>query len=91
MAASSTFYTGFSGGTLVDSAETTVDGAPAWAMTAEIRIDNPDLEVEGDVARVVIVDTGDPETFGMFVSVVPIGDTTLIAQQDDFTGQLALQ
>ncbi|WP_134767847.1 DUF2510 domain-containing protein [Nocardioides sp. 1609] len=91
MAASSTFYSGFSGGKLLDSAEATVDGAPAWVMTAEIRIDNPDLKVKGDIAKVVVVDTGDPETFGMFVSVVPIGDTALISQQDDFTGQLALQ
>ncbi|WP_340539181.1 DUF2510 domain-containing protein [Nocardioides sp. GXZ039] len=82
MAASTDFYQGFSGGQLLDSAALEVSGKPAWEMTAEIRIDNADVAVEGDVAKVVVVDTGDADTYGMFVSVVPIGNTGLIADQD---------
>lgn len=91
MAESQDFYTGFSGAEITDSRATTVDGADAWETTAEIRIDDPLLTVTGDAAKVVVVDTGDPETFGMFVSLVPIGDEALIAQQDEQVAALTLQ
>jgi hypothetical protein len=81
MTRSRLFYEGFTGATLVDSRATTVGGADAWVMDAEIRIDISGLEVEGDVAKVIVVDTGDPERYGLFVSVVPIGDQALISQQ----------
>ena len=77
--------------TELDSSETVVDGLPAWQLTEEIRIDNPDLEVEGDIAKVVVVDTGDEETYGLFVSVVPIGDQAMIDQQDAAVGKLKVR
>ena len=91
MAQSRQFYTDFTGATLLSSAATTVDGADAWTMDAEIRIDNPELTVQGDIAKVVVVDTGDPATYGLFVSVVPIGDQALIDQQQGQAALLALQ
>ncbi|MDO9494400.1 MAG: hypothetical protein Q7J48_01735, partial [Nocardioides sp.] len=81
MTRSQLFYQGLTGATLLDSRPTTVGGADAWVMDAEIRIDNPELRVEGDIAKVIVVDTGDPERYGLFVSVVPIGDQALINQQ----------
>ena len=69
----------------------TVGGADAWETTAEIRVDDPRLSVTGDVASVVVVETGDPETFGVLVSLVPIGDDALVAQQRRQVRQLRLQ
>ena len=90
MTGSDTFYNGITGATLLDSRLTTVDGAPAWVMDAEIRIDDPQLTVEGDIAKVVVVDTGDPQRYGLFVSLAPIGDDALIAQQDSQQALLRL-
>lgn len=91
MAASEAFYRDLTGSTVLDSSAVTVDGAPAWSITAELRVDQPDLTVPGDVARIVVVDTGDPDSFGLFVSVVPIDDDALIAEQDDYSSRLRLQ
>jgi hypothetical protein len=82
MAGSTAFYISLSGTAELASAETEVDGNPAWELTWEIRVDDPELSVEGDVAKVVVVDTGDPDSYGFFVSVVPIGDEQLIAEQE---------
>lgn len=90
MTGSDTFYNKLTGATLLDSRLTTVDGAPAWVMDAEIRVDDPQLTVEGDIAKVVVVDTGDPQRYGLFISLVPIGDDALIAQQEAQAGLLKL-
>lgn len=91
MTQSADFYQDLTGSTELASSETVVDGLPAWQLTEEIRIDNPDLEVEGDIAKVVVVDTGDGETYGLFVSVVPIGDEAMIDQQDAAVGKLKVR
>ncbi len=91
MAASEVFYQNLVSTTELDSTAVTVDGAPAWAITAELRVDQPDLTVPGDVARIVVVDTGDPDSFGLFVSVVPIGDDAMVAEQDQYSSRLRLQ
>lgn len=88
---SAAFYKDLSGSTELDSAETVVDGNPAWELTQEIRIDNPELTVEGDIAKIVVVDTGDPTSYGLFVSVVPIGDQAMIDQQDAAVGKLKVR
>jgi hypothetical protein len=81
MAGSPDFYTNPTGATLVASQATTVGGDAAWMMKAEIRADNPDLDVTGDAATVIVVDTGDPESYGLYVSLVPIGDRALMTQE----------
>lgn len=91
MTASEDFYDAYVATQMDDSAATTVAGADAWELTANVLIDDPQLSVSGDVAKVVVVDTGDPDTYGLFVSVVPIGDDELIAQQDEQVGRLRLQ
>ena len=65
-----------------------VDGHDAYSVTTELRIDDPEVQVDGDVAKVIVVDTGDDDSFGLYVSVVPIGDQKLINQQDAATRQL---
>lgn len=81
MTESDQFYRSFTGRTDLASEPVTVAGAEAWALTAEVRVDDPEVTVEGDVATVVVVETGDPTSFGLFVSVVPIGDQALFDQQ----------
>ena len=82
------FYDSFTGAELTRSKATEVDGPPGWEMDAEIRIDDPTLKVQGDVAKVVVVDTGDLRRYGLFVSVVPIGDQALLDQQQGLVDDL---
>lgn len=88
MAASTELYSFFSGRTDLDSGAITVDGNDAFQITAELRVDDPELSVEGDVARVIVVDMGDPATFGLYISVAPIGDQKLIDQQEAFVSRI---
>ena len=88
MTESPNFYRNFSGREDLERESIQVDGHDAYSVTTEIRVDDPDVQVEGDYARVVVVDTGDDEHFGLYVSVVPIGNQNLINQQDTVTGQL---
>lgn len=88
MSGSPAFYSDPTGSTELDSARSSLGGDPAWVITQEIRIDDPGLEVEGDIAKIVVVDTGDPAVYGLFVSVVPIGDQAMIDAQDAAVGEL---
>ncbi len=90
MTQSSAFYSNLTGATELDSSDTVVDGSPAWELTEEIRVDNPDLTVEGDIAKIVVVDTGDPAAYGLLVSVVPIGDQAMIDDQAAAVGELTV-
>lgn len=91
MTSSKAFYRGYTGTDVLDAGATTVGGADAWEITADVNIDDPELTVTGDVAKVIVVDTGDPDLYGLFVSVVPIGDDELIAQQTDQAAKLRLE
>ena len=82
MAQSTSLYNLFTGRVDLSAGEITIDGNEAYQVTAELRVDDPALDVEGDVAQVVVVDMGDAETFGLYVTVVPIGDQALIDQQE---------
>ncbi|KAA1428237.1 DUF2510 domain-containing protein [Nocardioides antri] len=88
MAQSTDLYAFFTGREDLSSGEITIDGNEAYQITAELRVDNPDLTVEGDVAQVIVVDMGDAETFGLYITVVPIGDQALIDQQEAAVGQI---
>lgn len=59
----------------------TVDGAPAYSITAEILVDQAGAGAEGDRVQVIVADTGDDDRLGVFVSIVPMGDKTRIDQQ----------
>ncbi|WP_323791557.1 DUF2510 domain-containing protein [Nocardioides sp.] len=79
---STSFYSSISGLAELGSTEVVLDGRSAWELTHEVRIDDPALTVEGDVIKVVVVDTGDEATYGLFLSVVPIGDRAMLDEQD---------
>lgn len=60
---------------VVDTA-TTIDGHSAWRMTSEVRISSPAMpEIEGDMVDIIVVDIGDPNRLGVYISSVTIGDT----------------
>lgn len=88
---SSPLYQGFSGKTDLEVGPVTVDGHDAYSILAEVRVDNPEITVEGDVAHVVVVDTGDPASYGLYISVVPIGDQAEINQQAQVFDQIDVE
>jgi hypothetical protein len=64
----------------------TVGGRDAWRTTAEVRVDDPEVTVKGDVPTVVVVETDWPDEYGLLVSVVPIGAPMLIGQLEQVGG-----
>lgn len=72
-------YEGFSERKDLTNEAITVDGKPAHRITSEIKVDNPEVVAEGDVTSVIVVDTGDAATFGLFLGVATIGEPTSIA------------
>ena len=76
----------------LENDEFEVEGAEsAWLLKSELHVDNPDLEVTGDLAYVVVVDTGDDEEYGLYISVVPLGAKKLAGQQQKVSGQLKVE
>lgn len=83
-------YKGFKDRKDLKNEEITVDGKPAHRITSELRVDDSTLPIEGDVTTVIIVDTGDPASYGVFVGVAPIGDTARIAQEEQVIGEISV-
>lgn len=79
--ASSSYYLGFSGRKDLISQAVTISGKPGWRLRSEIYVDMPSLpQVKGDVVDVIVVDTGKPESLGVFVSSYTIDDNGRGAQ-----------
>jgi len=81
-------YSDVTGRTEVSAGEITVDGADAYQVTVEIRVDNDDLETEGDIAQVIVVDMGDPDMYGLYISQVPIGNQELLDLQTSMVDRI---
>lgn len=60
----------------------TLDGMSGYSITSEIRVKDSEVTVEGDVTTVIVLDTGDADSYGVFIGVAPIGDTAKIAQAE---------
>jgi hypothetical protein len=89
MADNETLYSNFEERKDLTNESVDVDGAEeAWLLQSELTVDNPDLQVTGDRADVVVVDTGDGDEYGLYISVVPLGANDLYDQQDEITGQI---
>ncbi len=88
MTDSPNFYRNFSGREDLEREAIQVDGHDAYAVTSEIRVDDPEITVDGDYSKVIVVDTGDDEEFGLDIAVVPIGNQKLIDQLEAATEQL---
>lgn len=73
--ASSGYYTGFTHRVDLLSEATTISGYPAWRMRSEVHIQSDFMpEIEGDEVDIIVIDLGDPQRMGIFVSSVTIGD-----------------
>ena len=88
---SSPLYLRFSERTDLWSKAVTVDGRPGWSIRTEIRVDDTEVEAEGDLVEVVVVDTGSPESLAMFLGAVPLGDQALTRTLDRTVGGLRVE
>ncbi|GAA2181730.1 hypothetical protein GCM10009785_17960 [Brooklawnia cerclae] len=89
--ASSGYYLNFTNRIDLVSESTTVSGYPAWHMRSEVHVSSIDMpEIDGDVVDIYVVDLGDPERMGIFVSSVTIGDTTRQALVDESISTLSV-
>lgn len=84
-------YDGFSGRKDLSSEPITVGGKKGHRLTSEVRVSSPGVSVEGDVTTVIVVDTGDADTLGFYLGVVPIGDQARLAQAEAQIKALRLQ
>lgn len=80
--ASSGFYSHFAGADQQKSEPAKIDGHQAWWIRTDIRIEDPDVEAGGDTVDVIVVDTGRPGTFGMYLGAGTIGDQRLLSILD---------
>lgn len=78
----SALYSSVSGRTDLVSAETTVDGRPAWTLRSEIRTYDARTSFAGDTVQVTVVDLGSPEALAFFWGSAPLGDDTFTARLD---------
>lgn len=83
-------YSGFTERTDLKNESIDIEGKPAHRITAEVRVKDSRVTVEGDVLDVIVVDTGDPETFGLYIAMAAIGDDALIAKNEDTTASLSV-
>ncbi|HLT60471.1 MAG TPA: DUF2510 domain-containing protein [Microlunatus sp.] len=84
--ASSQWYLTFDSAHDVKSEAATIDGHRAWWIRTDIRV--TDREVEGDTVDVIVVDIGRPDSFGLFIGGVAIGNTDLLRILDETTREL---
>lgn len=76
-----TLYTGVTSIKDLSAKSVTVDGHRAFSLTQDIRVDTPTTTAKGDTAQVVVVDTGNKQSYGVFLMVVPIGNQHYLALQ----------
>lgn len=73
--ATSSYYSGYTGRSNLLSEAVTINGRPGWRLRSEVYVTMKDLpQVAGDVIDVIVVDTGDPESLGVYISSVTIDD-----------------
>lgn len=79
--ASSGYYLNYTGRKDLVDQEYSVDGHQAWHMQTEVYVKMSSLpQVKGDTVDVIVVDTGDKDRFGIFISSVNLGDQTRMAK-----------
>jgi hypothetical protein len=88
LTSSENVYSGFTGRTDTVNEETTVDGKPAYRITAEVRVDTPEVSVEGDLTDVIVVDTGDPASYGIYIGMAALGHDDLISANEAVIDQI---
>ncbi|MGJ6980944.1 DUF2510 domain-containing protein [Aestuariimicrobium soli] len=79
--ASSGYYRGFTGRKDVKAEALTIDGHQAFHIRSEIYVDDQG-DIKGDTVDVVVVDTGNPESMGVYVNSATIDDAGTQAEVD---------
>lgn len=73
--ATSRFYSDYTGRTDLRSEAITINGRPGWHLRSEVRVEMKEFpHIKGDWIDVIVVDTGSPESLGIFISSATIGD-----------------
>jgi hypothetical protein len=65
-----------------------VDGHPAYSLIQDVKVHDASTTEPGDTVQVIVVNTGNAKSYGVFVMAVPIGDKALLALQKSTAGQL---
>lgn len=79
--ASSGYYRGFSGRKDLSAEPIEIDGFKGFHMRTEIYVDDQG-DIKGDVVDVVVIDTGNPESMGVYVNSATIGDEETISETE---------
>lgn len=66
----------------------TIDGHEAWWIRTDIHV--TDRKVPGDTVDVIVVDTGRPDAYGLFIGAVAIGDAGLQTLRDNAVRDLTV-
>lgn len=80
--ATSGYYPGFTGRKTIISDPVTIDGAQAYRIRTEVYVDGQGANIPGDVMDVIAIDTGNADTFGVYVASATIGDAETQAEVD---------
>lgn len=86
--ASSQWYLSYESAHDLKSEAATIDGHDAWWIRSDIKVSGRD--VAGDTVDVIVVDTGRPGTFGLFIGAVAIDHQDLLATLDATTSRLTV-
>ncbi len=90
--ATSAYYTNYSGRDDLRSEEITVDGHPGWWERTRIYIDSPDMpQIDGDVVDIVVVDTGKPGAYSIYIGTATIDDDYVQEQVDEVMASLKVE
>lgn len=74
IAESEKFYTDVTDTKELASEAIEIGGKSGWLVRQQVLVDNPDVEAEGDELVVILVETGDADSFGFYNGGATIGD-----------------
>lgn len=83
------FYEKVSRVEVINTVETTVDGRPGYRVDGRITTATPDAPI--DLVTIAIVDTGNPESWGLFVGAAPESERQLINEVDSTLRSLMVE
>lgn len=81
--ASSVYYRYYTGSTTLFSKPFRLQGRSGWAIRAQVRVDDPQVQASGDVVEIIALNTGTAGQLSYFAGFVPIGDRNRLAILDN--------
>ncbi|QGN33415.1 hypothetical protein [Microlunatus sp. Gsoil 973] len=86
--ATSAYYRNITGQRQLESEPITLTDHPGWRIRGEIRVDDPQVEADGDILELRVIDTGAAGSMSFFWGCAPIGDKPRIRTLDATVGTL---